>query len=87
MENAPNTHAEKVAYEPEDLGLDLQIREDLDIYTQASGDMVLAGHLLAKRIYNQRHNAGEMSDELYNFRLVDLENRILKRRQALGIGT
>ncbi|HET7320292.1 MAG TPA: hypothetical protein VFI84_01750 [Candidatus Saccharimonadales bacterium] len=85
MEDAPSPFAEKIAYEPEDLGLDLDIREDLDIYTLASGDLVLAGHFVARREYERRHNAGLMDDEAYSLRLNDLDNRIQKRRQALGL--
>lgn len=87
MENDPSEPLEKLPYEPEDFGLDVNIREDLDIYTQSSGDMLLAAHLIAKRTIQQRHNAGVLDDETYSYRLNELDDKIVRRRDALGLNT
>lgn len=87
MENDPGVPLEKIPYNPEDFGLDLNVREDLDIYTQSSGDMLLAAHWIAKRTIEQRHNAGILDDETYSYRLNELDNKIEIRRNILGLNS
>jgi len=81
----PQAPVEKIPFTAEDCGLDLNLPDDLDIYTKSSGDLKLAVHYMAARTVEQRHNAGLIDDDSFRSQLRDLDSRIVKRRRALGL--